>query len=50
MGTIHPGMHGLLRITVTLQDELVSGVHLDLGYLQLWLMLALLLSTGVPRS
>ena len=29
----------LLRITVTLQDELVSGIHLDLVYLEQSLML-----------
>ena len=31
--------HRLLRITVTLQDELVSGIHLDLVYLEQSLML-----------
>lgn len=32
-GIVHPGMHGLLRYTLSLSDETICGCHLDLGYL-----------------
>ena len=33
LGTVHPGMHGLLRMTLSVQDEMITNAHIDLGYL-----------------